>query len=114
MRAKISTVIRQSVGYTAGGTVKTLPDSPDIVKMKPMVVREAKLPEFKEREILTEKGKMALARRRYPGTDAASARQLLEEDFTIERRNEMKELLELDGEFSRELRGKLYDAMIRK
>ena len=56
------------------------------------------MPEFKERDMLTPKGKLALARRRYPGlgplTDAAALRRL-EEDFARERRQEMADLLSL-------------------
>jgi len=85
------------------GVAATAPpgDSADAVQLKPYVVQEDRLPEFKERDMLTPKGKLALARRRYPGlvgplSDAA-ALQMLEDDFAKERRQELADLQGLLG-----------------
>ena len=96
-------------------------DSSDAVQLKPYVVQEDRLPEFKERDMLTPKGKLELARRRYPGlvgplSDAAALR-MLEEDFALERRREMADLqglLEIGGDKpSRDLKRKIDEATMR-
>jgi hypothetical protein len=107
MAAKLSAVaarVATPAGATrsADGAATTPPrDSSDAVQLKPYVVREDKLPTFKEREILTPKGMLALARQRYPTalTDAAAMR-MLGEDFARERLQELRDyrgLLELGG-----------------
>jgi hypothetical protein len=96
-------------------------DSSDVVQLKPYVVHEDRLPEFKERNILTPKGKLALARRRYPGLfgplSDASALRMLEEDFTRERLQELtdlKGLLEIGGaKLSPELKRNIGEAAMR-
>lgn len=67
-------------------------DDSDRLALDPYHVTEERLPAFKEREILTPKGKLALARRRYPGTTPGSALLLLEADFDKERRQELSDL----------------------
>ncbi|MBL9205953.1 MAG: hypothetical protein JNN01_12755 [Opitutaceae bacterium] len=67
-------------------------DDSDRLALEPYHVTEDRLPAFKEREILTPKGKLALARRRYPGTNPGSALLLLEADFDKERRQELSDL----------------------
>ena len=117
MSAKILGVVKSSPAFARVGGTAPPPNSRDLVTLKPFIVREPKTPEFKERELLTEKGKAALAHRRYPGADAATARQMLEEDFAKERRDEigeMKGLLEIDRTIPRKLRGAMYDALLRR
>jgi hypothetical protein len=67
----------------------------DAVQLKPFVVREGRLPRFKERELMTPQAKLALARQRYPGIgslgDAASLKRL-EDDFKEEYFREMADL----------------------
>lgn len=79
-------------------------ESSDAVQLRPYIVKEDRLPEFKEREMLTPKGKLELARRRYPGVvglfSDAVLLQLLEEDFARERRQEaadLRGLLDIGG-----------------
>lgn len=67
-------------------------DDSDRLSLDPYHVTEERLPAFKEREILTPKGKLSLARRRYPGTTPGSALLLLEADFDKERRQELSDL----------------------
>jgi hypothetical protein len=67
-------------------------DDSDRLSLDPYHVTEERLPAFKEREILTPKGKLSLARRRYPGTTPGSALMLLEADFDKERRQELSDL----------------------
>lgn len=67
-------------------------DDSDRLALEPYHVTEERLPAFKEREILTPKGKLALARRRYPGTTPGSALLLLDADFDKERRQELSDL----------------------
>jgi hypothetical protein len=105
MAAKLSAIAMRvapptNATLTAGVAATVAPgDSSDTVQLKPYIVREDRAPEFKERDILTPKGKLELARRRYPGlvgplSDAAALR-MLEEDFARERRQEMADLLGL-------------------
>ena len=77
-----------------------------IVRLPNYVVREPKVPVFKERELLTPKGKLDLAYKRRPGLRFGSlpffsndgiARSMLEDDFTRERLAEMAELYGLMG-----------------
>lgn len=127
MAAKISAIATQaappanatpSAGVVAAGP----PGEPsDAVQLKPYVVQEDRLPEFKERDMLTPKGKLELARRRYPGLvgplSDATALRLLEEDFAKERRQEMadlKGLLEIGGaQPSGDLKRKFDEATMR-
>jgi hypothetical protein len=108
MAAKLSAVAARAVATAPSGAASATTPPPaeasDAVQLKPFIVREEReVPAFKERDMLTPKGKLALARRRYPGlgplTDAAALR-MLEEDFAKERRQEMAELsglLEIGG-----------------
>lgn len=75
-----------------------------IIRLAPYEVFEAKPPAFKERHILTPKGRLDLALKRYPGLNFGNfwifnnngiALAMLEEDFAIERKNEMMELTSL-------------------
>jgi hypothetical protein len=87
-------------------------DPSNAVQLTPYVVHEERMPKFKEREILTPKGKLALARQRYPNalTDEAAVR-MLNEDFARERLQELRDLrglLELGGaKLSRDLKRKI-------
>jgi hypothetical protein len=110
MAAKLSSVATRAAP-PAGPAPTTSDNRPptseggsEAVQLKPYVVQEDRLPEFKERELLTPKGKLELARRRYPGVvgplSDATAIQLLEDDFARERRQEaadLKGLLEIGG-----------------
>lgn len=107
LSAKISAVATRAA--QAAGTplaagsagTGTAGDSPDAVKLAPFVVREDKLPRMKEREMMTGKAMLELARRRYPAAlTNADAVRLLAEDFAREQRKELieyKALLELGG-----------------
>ncbi len=75
-----------------------------IVRLPNYIVREERPPAFKEREILTPKGRLALAFKRYPGlhfgslpffSNAGVALAMLEEDHRLERKAEMAELASL-------------------
>ena len=75
-----------------------------IIRLPAYVVQEEKPVAFKEREILTPKGRLALALKRYPGARIGSlpflsndgmALALLEEDYRLERKAEMEELASL-------------------
>ena len=117
MSAKILGVVKGPPAFAKVERPPPPPNARDVVTLRPFIVREPKAPEFKERELLTEKGKAALAHHRYPGADAATARQMLEEDFARERRDEILEmqgLLELDRALPRELRNAMYDARLRR
>ena len=91
------------------------------MQLDPFFVQEERFPEFKDRDILTPKGKLELARRRYPGLvgplSDATALRLLEEDFAKERRQEMtdlKGLLEIGGaKPSGDLKRKIDEATTR-
>ena len=70
-------------------------DSSGAVQLRPYIVSEDRVLDFKERDILTAKGKAALARSRYPGlgflTDAAAVKWIAEQ-HAKERRQEMTDL----------------------
>lgn len=75
-----------------------------IIRLDPYQVIEAKPPAFKERELLTPKGRLDVALKRYPGlkfggfwifSNNGVALAMYEEDLAIERRKEMKELYSL-------------------
>jgi hypothetical protein len=66
-------------------------NSGEITRLAPFVVREKPVPEFSQREMLTVKGKIDLAKKRYPAAGSAGL-MLLEQDFAIERRREMADL----------------------
>jgi hypothetical protein len=76
-----------------------------IIRLPSYVVREAKPPVFKERELLTEAGRMDLGFKRHPGLHIGPfsklnnvwADAMLEEESGIERQKEMYELLGLAG-----------------
>ncbi len=89
--------------------------------MDPYIVQDMRVPAFKEREILTAKGKLDLARKRYPGLGPLSSRaamQLLEQDFAKERREEManlRRLMEIDGTMvPRDVKRMTDEAMMRR
>lgn len=78
-----------------------LEGSADVLQLPAYIVRDKKVPDFKERELLTPAGKLALAYKRRPGLRFGSlfffsndgiARALLEDDFERERIAEMREL----------------------
>jgi hypothetical protein len=78
-------------------------DATDVVQLKPYVVEEVRVPHFKAHELLTSKGKLELARKRYPGLgsfgDGASLLRL-EQDLHLEYLRDLEDmaaLLELDG-----------------
>ncbi|MDP3072069.1 MAG: hypothetical protein Q8N18_17385 [Opitutaceae bacterium] len=82
------------------------PDQPRnrIIRLSPYIVRERPPPELKERHILTAKGRLDLALQRHPGLRLGSlgplnnnrwAHAMLEEEFALERRKEMLDLLSL-------------------
>lgn len=72
----------------------------DAVQLEPYVVEEEKLPEFKERHLLTPKGKIDLAHKRHPGLNLGGlplfndgpALAIIEDEFAKERRKELAEL----------------------
>jgi hypothetical protein len=79
-----------------------LEGSPGVLQLPTYVVRENKIPAFKERELLTPQGKLDLALKRRPGlrigwlpffSNAGVALAMLEEDFALERKKEMQDLL---------------------
>lgn len=123
LAAKISSVIMPPLlldGGTqpAAGTSVPLPvEQPGVVRLQRYVVRERRLPDFKDRDLLTIKGKAALARRRYPAAGSA-ALALLEEDFAIERRKEAAEYSELVAvagtELPSEVKRLMKDATLRR
>lgn len=72
-----------------------------IIRLPNYVVQEEKPPAFKERHILTPRGHLALAFKRYPGlrfgslpffSNAGVALTMLEEDYRLERKAEMENL----------------------
>lgn len=107
MAAKLSSIATQAAPpprVAAGdgsATSTTSVDSSGAVQLKPYIVREDRVPEFKQRDMLTDKGKIALARQRYPGlafTSDAAALSWMQEQFALERRKEaadLKGLLEI-------------------
>jgi hypothetical protein len=81
-----------------------LEGSAEVLQMAAYIVREDKVPDFKERELLTPQGKLDLALKRRPGlrigwlpflSNAGVALAMLEEDFALERKKEMQDLLGL-------------------
>lgn len=75
-----------------------------IIRLPRHVVQDRRDPVIKDREILTPKGKLELALKRYPGLRFGSlpflsnngiAMLLLEEDLRLERKTEMEDLVEL-------------------
>ncbi|HEX2855802.1 MAG TPA: hypothetical protein VHO24_21375 [Opitutaceae bacterium] len=73
-----------------------------IIRLPPHIVRELKIPAFKERELLTPKGKLELAYKRHPGlrfgnlpffSNNAIAMFMLEEEYRLERIAEMSDLV---------------------
>ena len=126
MAAKLSAIAMRSAPparATPSATVAATAapgESSDPVQLKPYIVREDRAPEFKERDILTPKGKLELARRRYPGLvgslSDATALRMLEEDFARERRQEMADLLgliEIGGAKSAEDVKRKFEASMR-
>lgn len=97
----VATRAAQAAGPAPAAGTGASGDSPDTVKLEPFVVREDKLPKMKEREMMTGKAMLELARRRYPGAlTNADAVRLLAEDFAREQKKELieyKGLLEMGG-----------------
>ena len=126
MAAKLSAIVMRAAPpanakqSASGAATAVSADSSDPVQLKPYIVQEDRAPEFKERDILTPKGKLELARRRYPGLvgplSDATALRMLEEDFARERRQEMADLLglvEIDGAKSAENAKRKFEASMR-
>ncbi len=77
----------------------------EAIALPAYLVREAKVPNFKERELLTPYGKLQEAYRRHPGlkfnplfflgSNAGVAMSMLEEEYRLERMVEMKDLASL-------------------
>jgi len=75
-------------------------DASDALQLDPFIVHEEKFPEFKERDMLTPEGRLALAHKLNPGLKAgpiplgnnAVALEMLEEVFAQQRRDELVEL----------------------
>ena len=100
--------------------------SSDVVQLAPFVVKEDKLPDIKERQLLTPKGKLELAKKLNPGLNLGPlssmnngvALEMAEEVFAQERRKELAELKSVlnAGETKPppELRRKIDEAMTRK
>jgi hypothetical protein len=72
--------------------------------MPSYIVQEPRAPAFKPRELLTPRGKIELAYKRHPGlwfgslpffSNAGIGLSMLEEEFRLERRQEMLDLLSL-------------------
>ena len=103
---EVATRAAPAAAATGAGTTTTATTTPapadagDAVMLDPFVVEEDKLPEMKEREMLTPAGRLAEARRRQPGLRLGAipllndgvALRMLEDDFARERREEEKEL----------------------
>lgn len=75
-----------------------------IIRLPPYKVQEGRLPNFKERDLLTPSGRLDLAYQRHPGLNFGSwgpfnnnawARAMLGEEFALERMKEMYDLLSL-------------------
>jgi hypothetical protein len=100
--------------FTESVTVNPVTLSPDpretdkprntIIRLPSYLVQEDKPPVFKERELLTPRGKLALGLKRYPGLKFGNiwflrndgwALAMLEEDFALERKAEMTNLVSL-------------------
>lgn len=72
----------------------------DALQLDPFIVHEEKFPEFKERDMLTPEGRLALAHKLNPGLKAGPlalgnkdvALEMLEEHFAQQRRDELVEL----------------------
>ena len=75
----------------------------DAVRLEPYVVKEDKLPDLKERQLLTPKGKLDLAYKRHPGLrlgpiplfNDGVARAIIEDELAKERGKEMADLADL-------------------
>ncbi len=113
MSAKLGEVTKRAVpaapAASTGAAGSAASESSDTVMLDPYHVTEGKLPNMKEREMLTPAGKLAEARRRQPGLNLgaipllndALALQMLEDDFARERREEEKDLrglMKIDGQ----------------
>lgn len=103
MAAKISEVAKQAAPPPKSGeTTRSVEaeGASDAVQLEAFVVEEEKYPDFKEREILTRKGKLEEALKRHPGLRLGPiplgndqvARDMLEDEFRRQRIEEMKEL----------------------
>jgi hypothetical protein len=89
-------------GTTATSTPLREADSPrnGIIRLPQYDVREQKPPKFRERELLTRKGRVDVALRRHPGLrfgpfsflNARRGLEMLEEEDALDRRREMQEL----------------------
>ena len=130
MAARLNALAREIAPSPTGRTEGTARaassgEASDAVLLDPFYVEEEKVPEFKERDLLTPKGKLDLAYKRHPGLklgplslgNAGVARAMIEEEFAKERRQEMRELGELmsitDPNAGRDVRKKLNEASVR-
>jgi hypothetical protein len=95
-----------------------------IVRLPSYVVEEEKAPVFKERELLTPRGRLDLALKRHPGLRLGSfwifrndgiALAMLEEEEQLERKKEMQDLLSLlSVAQTKEVKPLVADAFLRK
>ncbi len=75
-------------------------ETSDALQLDPFIVQEEKFPEFKQRDMLTPEGRLALAHELNPGLKLGRlplrnndvALGMLEEEFAQQRRNELVEL----------------------
>lgn len=97
-RNTIPRLPREMVEPKRSAMATPLETSADVVQLPTYIVREDKVPDFKERDLLTRAGKLALALKRHPGLNipflgnGGIALGMLEEEFRLERIAEMKEL----------------------
>jgi hypothetical protein len=100
------------------------PPDKDVFRLPAYIVQEPKLPAFKERELLTPKGKIDLALKRHPGLRFGSlpffsnngiGLAMLEEEFRLERLHEMADLMTLlPASSQKDLKPTLQDTTIRR
>ena len=101
---------------TEPSDTSTDPSQPDgprnaIIRLPQYDVQEDKLPEFRQRELLTQKGRADLAFRRHPGLkirpfsflNVRPGLAILAEEDSIDRGREMHELLTFASEVERDL-----------
>lgn len=103
--ANIAEVAKRAAPPVAANTPTSPPPvangaATDAVQLDPFIVAEEKFPEFKERDMLTPEGRLALAHKLNPGLKAGPlplgnkdvALEMLEEHFAQQRREELVEL----------------------
>jgi hypothetical protein len=93
---------------TAAESVERETDVPrnGIIRLPQYDVREDKVPKFRERELLTQKGRADVALRRHPGLrfgplsflNVRRGLEMLAEEDAIDRRREMAELIGFQAE----------------